>query len=227
MLTHETKGVLTPERADNLRQMPLQDCDVLLHEAGAPPIHTPLKVLSELPDEVKKRLYVVHTSALPEGSDLRVAPTGTAGTIRLDQLKPKTRPSYSGGQANRMKVPEEPTQFAVECENDDTADEIASLVSLDALLDNNEVAAEGATDTSQEVYGYKDEYFQGQGSTSNIWDRDSQRRKPRFQPGSLPPMVFLRPTCVSDAWFILNLLSNVPFLSRYVKSECLMLLFFG
>jgi hypothetical protein len=30
----------------------------------------------------------------------------------------------------------------------------------------------------------------------------------------IPPLVFLRPTCVSDAWFILNLLSAVPFFSR-------------
>jgi hypothetical protein len=28
------------------------------------------------------------------------------------------------------------------------------------------------------------------------------------------PLVFLRPVCISDAWFILYLLSAVPFLSR-------------
>jgi hypothetical protein len=78
--------VLTKERADDLRRLPLQDCDVLLHEAGAPPIHTPLSVLNELPEKVKLRLYVVHTSALPPECGLRVAPTGTAGTIRLDDL---------------------------------------------------------------------------------------------------------------------------------------------
>ena len=30
----------------------------------------------------------MHTSALPEGCELRVAPTGTAGTIRLDEREP-------------------------------------------------------------------------------------------------------------------------------------------
>ena len=70
-----------------MRNLPLQETDLLLHEAGAPPIHTPLDVLLKLPQRVKRRMYVVHTSALPEGCELRVAPTGTAGTIRLDQVQ--------------------------------------------------------------------------------------------------------------------------------------------
>jgi hypothetical protein len=57
-----------------------------------------------------------------------------------------------------------------------------------------------------------DEYVPTAGSASDLW-RPSGKKKPRFEPGKLPPLVFLRPTCVSDAWFILNLLSNVPFLS--------------
>merc|ERR1711933_637891 len=41
--------------------------------------------LQALPQEIKDNLYVVHTAQLPEGCGLRVAPTGTAGTIRLDE----------------------------------------------------------------------------------------------------------------------------------------------
>ena len=78
---------MTKARADDLRNLPLQETDLLLHESGAPPLHTPLEVLLKLPQRVKKRLYVVHTSSLPEDCELRVAPTGTAGTIRLDQLQ--------------------------------------------------------------------------------------------------------------------------------------------
>ena len=80
------KGVLSKLREADLNHLPLQETDLLLHEAGAPPIHTPLDVLLALPKEVKNRLYVVHTSALPEGCELRAAPTGTAGTIRLDRM---------------------------------------------------------------------------------------------------------------------------------------------
>jgi hypothetical protein len=67
-----------------LINFPLQDCNLLLHESGAPPIHTQLDVLLALPDLVKARMYIVHTAALPKDCPLKVAPTGTKGTIRLD-----------------------------------------------------------------------------------------------------------------------------------------------
>ena len=34
--------------------------DCILHEAGIPPIHTPISALLKLPDEVKKKMYVYH-----------------------------------------------------------------------------------------------------------------------------------------------------------------------
>jgi hypothetical protein len=132
---------LSKERADSLRQIALQPCDLLLHESGAPPIHTPLDVLQKLPQDVKDRLYVVHTSALPPDCGLRVAPTGTAGTIRLDTDMPQTI-----GLAN-------------------------TSVSL------------------------------------NPWSQSAAHRS-EIQ---MPP-VMQRPSCVSDAWFMLNLISNIPFI---------------
>jgi len=211
----ESTGVLTHERAEALRQMPLQECDALLHEAGAPPIHTPLKVLSELPEEVKKRLYVVHTSALPPGCDLRVAPTGTAGTIRLDELKKDETQSGTDQTMNGVvKGIEKVTGSATE-NNKERVGESSSVVSLESPFEQNAPSRSESPPSHyrRHGYGYQEEYFTQQGSASNIWERNGQKRKKRFQPGTLPPMVFLRPTCVSDAWFILNLLSNVPFLS--------------
>ena len=43
-----------------------------MHEAGVPPIHTPMKILAALPDDVKKKLYLVHTSEsdIPKDSGL-------------------------------------------------------------------------------------------------------------------------------------------------------------
>ena len=35
--------------------------DIILHEAGIPPIHTPISVLSVLPQEIKDKLYLVIT----------------------------------------------------------------------------------------------------------------------------------------------------------------------
>lgn len=161
----EQKGVLSKGRADDLRRLPLQNCDVLLHEAGAPPIHTPLSVLQGLPENVKQRLYVVHTAAIPPDCGLKVAPTGTAGTIRLDaefhiRLKhePKRKATYTEQGMVMVK-------------------DINSTTSVDG-----DKAAETISHTSDEE--------------------------------NATPHVFSRPTDVSDAWFILNLLSAVPFLSN-------------
>ena len=138
---------MAKQRADDLRKLPLRDCDVILHEAGAPPIHTPLAVLLKLPEYVKKRLYVVHTSALPKDCPLRVAPAGTIGTIRLDA-------DYEGSDIKAMEMNR----------------------TISRSLNNR------------------------------IGD-------PQDQPIKKLPLISFRPTSVSDAWFILNLLSNVPFLS--------------
>jgi len=83
----QEKGVLSKGRADDLLNRPLQETDLLLHEAGVPPLHTTFKELEKLPTRVKRRMYVVHSSNIPDEFDLRKAPTGTAGTLRLDELK--------------------------------------------------------------------------------------------------------------------------------------------
>ena len=45
------KGVMTQQRCDSLCSNKWHH-DLILHEAGVPPIHTPMKVLSDLPDDV-------------------------------------------------------------------------------------------------------------------------------------------------------------------------------
>ncbi|MFX9073399.1 hypothetical protein ABTN28_19245, partial [Acinetobacter baumannii] len=59
---------------------------LILHEAGVPPIHTPVSVLASFPAEVKERLYLVHTSqkSLPPDSGLKIAPEGVENTLLLD-----------------------------------------------------------------------------------------------------------------------------------------------
>lgn len=167
------QGVLSKGRADNLRELPLLDCDVLLHEAGAPPIHTPLKVLQELPQEVRDRLYVVHTSALPPDCGLCVAPVGTSGTIRLD-----VQGHAEAGLERSAVTGEAPS---------------AKSSSSSALDDGSSM--------SLTVHGAFVAPTQAQLQAAGLYD------------ASVPPLVYQRPTCVSDAWFILNLLSNIPFFS--------------
>ena len=83
------EGVLSEARAADLLDFPWKS-DLIIHEAGIPPIHTPMGVLAALPDEVKKNLYLTHVSesAIPADSGLRLAPPGVAQTIRLEVAPP-------------------------------------------------------------------------------------------------------------------------------------------
>jgi len=198
------QGVLSKARADDLNHLPLQETDLLLHEAGAPPIHTPLEVLLQLPQRVKRHLYVVHTSALPEDCELRVAPTGTAGTIRLDELQRGTNNASSGSISS--KIPRHQSGIIEE----------EALYSSPWSSASNEYGAisedEGRTTVSPSL------------GSSFVFRRATDKRTgkaPRSNSmlsASAPPLVSLRPASSTDAWFILNLLSAVPFLTRYVTS---------
>lgn len=173
------KGILSEGRWKDLSQLPIQECDVLLHEAGTPPIHTPLSVLQALPEEVRNRLYVVHTSDLPPDCGLQIAPTGTAGTIRLDQTQ-------SLLPTGMRYFPTTDISFERSISRGNS---FGSGIDLDDAGKKNQLSLLG--DFVSPLYG-------------------GQKKVPLE---GVSPLVFLRPTDVSDAWFILNLLSNVPFFS--------------
>lgn len=67
------------------------DADLIIHEAGVPPVHTPLSVLTRLPQEVKTRLYLNHLNAatIPAESGLKIAPTGIGSTFVLEVPPPE------------------------------------------------------------------------------------------------------------------------------------------
>lgn len=190
---------MSKARADDLNHLPLQETDLLLHEAGAPPIHTPLEVLLQLPQRVKRRLYVVHTSALPEDCELRVAPTGTAGTIRLDEIQ---RESSS---AIGAKMPRHQST-ALEDEN------LYSSPWSSASNEYGAIAEEESSSSAVSVSPSLGSSFVFHRSTDKMTARQ-QGRNSLFA-ASGPPLVSLRPASSTDAWFVLNLLSAVPFLTR-------------
>jgi len=63
---------------------------VIFHEAGIPPIHTPIANLLELPDAVQDKLYLIHVSerSIPPGSKLKKAPAGPDETIVIPVTPP-------------------------------------------------------------------------------------------------------------------------------------------
>lgn len=199
--------MLTKARADDLRNLPLQETDLLLHESGAPPIHTPLEELLKLPPRVKARLYVVHTSALPAGCELRVAPTGTAGTIRLDQLT-RDFGSRNSSLSDSGTAGDPFTSFMVK------APKLSSLTIHSAGIDS--IEEEGGDEDDNELrepfaiseYTSVNEY----NTFNNFGGQVKVGRSSMV--GNKMPLVAVRPTSSTDAWFILNLLSAVPFMSR-------------
>lgn len=78
-------GVIGAARRDHLLAFPWHH-DIVLHEAGIPPLHTPPAVLAALPESSKKNLWLVHTTeeALPKNSGLKMAPVGIYRTLRVD-----------------------------------------------------------------------------------------------------------------------------------------------
>ena len=86
------EGILSKERRHTLRDFPW-DADMIFHEAGMPPIHTPLKVLAGLPEEVRDRMYLTHVSAdiIGDERSIKVAPTGLGNTLVLHEEKPLGR----------------------------------------------------------------------------------------------------------------------------------------
>jgi glyoxylase-like metal-dependent hydrolase (beta-lactamase superfamily II) len=71
-------GHLERERREELLHFNWRH-DLIFHEAGVPPLHTPLDLLETLPADVRARMYVLHTtpSRLSPTSGLQLAPAGT------------------------------------------------------------------------------------------------------------------------------------------------------
>eukprot|EP00535_Pseudo-nitzschia_heimii_P006923 CAMPEP_0197189262 /NCGR_PEP_ID=MMETSP1423-20130617/19463_1 /TAXON_ID=476441 /ORGANISM="Pseudo-nitzschia heimii, Strain UNC1101" /LENGTH=1386 /DNA_ID=CAMNT_0042641321 /DNA_START=116 /DNA_END=4279 /DNA_ORIENTATION=+ len=190
----QEKGVLSKGRADELRQRPLQDTDLLLHEAGVPPLHTTFAELEKLPNRVKKRMYVVHSSNIPEEFDLRKAPTGTDGTLRLDELH-----TGSSEMANR---------------------DVSMYISANASKDKNNVVRFEDDNVNSpwksagsESVGEK--YSQNQMDSPSDSNEECIGRNSIVKSGrkSSIPFVSMRPSSNTDSWYMLNLLQAVPFLT--------------
>lgn len=56
------KGIFSRERYEELANIDLTQYDLILHEAGIPPIHTPMETLKALPDKVKECMYLYHVA---------------------------------------------------------------------------------------------------------------------------------------------------------------------
>jgi len=83
-------GVISKERRDALIDFPFHH-SLIFHEAGVPPLHTPIGPLSALPADVKERLYLVHIAGkdVPKDCGLKTAEVGLEKTIRIEVENPE------------------------------------------------------------------------------------------------------------------------------------------
>ena len=54
------QGLFNKERYEELAERDLSQYDLIFHEAGIPPIHTPIEVLQQLSSDIKKKIFLYH-----------------------------------------------------------------------------------------------------------------------------------------------------------------------
>jgi CRP-like cAMP-binding protein len=77
-------GCMDPERREELSHFDWSH-DLVFHESGVPPLHTPLALLEALDDDIKRRLRVLHVTParLVDRKGLIVAEPGREATIEI------------------------------------------------------------------------------------------------------------------------------------------------
>ena len=88
-------GIINRERYNELRNFNW-DSDLIYHESGIPPLHTPMEVLTGLDPDIQKKTVVYHIAktSFPEKTDLTLAQFGIEHTQYIDINKPKYEQFY-------------------------------------------------------------------------------------------------------------------------------------
>ena len=145
-------------------------------------------------------MYVVHSSNIPEEFDLRKAPTGTAGTLRLDELHGSTETAQIGVSMYANANTDRDKNSLVRFEDDEV---ISPWKSAGIECIESE-------ERSQDHFD----------SLSNSEEERIERNSIVISGRkSIIPLVSMRPSSNTDSWYILNLLQAVPFLTRYVTTK--------
>ncbi|MFN3412399.1 MAG: cAMP/cGMP-dependent 3',5'-cyclic-AMP/GMP phosphodiesterase, partial [Exilispira sp.] len=89
------KGIIGEKRYNTLVNFPW-DKDIIYHEAGIPPLHTPISYLNSLPAEIQKKITVYHIAEkdFPKETNLKLAKFGIGETFYPDIEKHKYEEAY-------------------------------------------------------------------------------------------------------------------------------------
>jgi len=89
------KGIISEKRYKTLVNFPW-DKDIIYHEAGIPPLHTPVSYLNSLPVEIQKKITVYHIAEkdFPKETHLKLAKFGIGETFYPDIEKHRFEEAY-------------------------------------------------------------------------------------------------------------------------------------
>lgn len=84
------KGIVSESRYHALKNFPWQS-NVIYHESGIAPLHTPIKHLDSLPDDIKRKIVVYHISEkdFPKNTLLTLAKFGIENTLYFNATPPE------------------------------------------------------------------------------------------------------------------------------------------
>ncbi len=90
------KKIISKKRHAEFMDFPW-DSDIIYHESGMPPLHTPISYLNSLPVETQKKMVIYHIAAkdFPEKTNLTLAKFGIANTIEFKMEKGPFQEAYS------------------------------------------------------------------------------------------------------------------------------------
>jgi CRP-like cAMP-binding protein len=89
------KGILPESRFNAMMDFPWHH-KIIYHEAGIPPLHTPISYLNSLPKEIQKKTTVYHIAKknFPKKTDLTLAKFGIENTVNLEVKPPLHQEAY-------------------------------------------------------------------------------------------------------------------------------------
>lgn len=89
------ENIITEERYLELRDFPW-DSDVIYHESGIPPLHTPLRVFESMKHDIQKKIVIYHIAKkdFPKKSRLTLARFGMEHTLYFKARPPRFEKAY-------------------------------------------------------------------------------------------------------------------------------------
>ncbi|MBN2440270.1 MAG: cAMP/cGMP-dependent 3',5'-cyclic-AMP/GMP phosphodiesterase [Spirochaetales bacterium] len=87
--------IISEARYKELTHFPWES-NLIYHESGIPPLHTPISYLNSLPDKIQKKSIIYHIAKkdFPENTNLTLARFGIENTVYLETKSPKFEKTY-------------------------------------------------------------------------------------------------------------------------------------